>query len=105
MGLHSGRNFHSTIINEDTVFVFGGRDSEHFAKNNLHILDMVSVRWREVPEIANSNWVPRARSHHSLTRISKAAALLVGGFNSLHGITDDCWILDLKKASQAIDMS
>ena len=94
-----------TIINEDTVFVFAG--SVVLETNSLHVLDMRSMRWREVPDAANNNTIPRARHSHSLARISKSAAILVGGYASRFGgdRLDDCWILDLKKASQAIDMS
>ena len=100
------RYFTSTIINEDTVFLFGGINLvlDSLTLNSLYILDMESMSWKEVPETANSNNTPRARCWHSFNRISKSAAVLVGG-RSDYDIIDDCWILDLKKASQAIDMS
>ena len=94
------RAYHATIINSYTVFLFGG----DMQINDLHILDMVSLRWKRVhgpgPDTSTLR-VPNAREGHSLALISPSKAILFGGMFCYHSIPSylrDCWLLDLDKA-------
>ena len=110
------RAYHASIINGDTVFLFGGAtqprtESVKTPLNDLYMLDMVSLRWKRVhgPRPNNSTFnVPNAREWHSLTWISPSKAILFGGFHrQRHRNPDyrDCWILDLNKAKENLDIS
>ena len=61
---------------------------------------MVSMRWRLIHASTalptDSLMIPRARFGHTLTRISKSAAILFGGQDA--GCLSDCWILNLDSA-------
>ena len=115
------RAFHATIANSDTVFLFGG-ETESWVQpglgkspwvqlNDLHSLDMVSLRWQRVhgskPDTSTLR-VPKEVRGHSLTWISPSKAILFGGWVpselSMQSF-GDCWLLDLDKAKKAQDLS
>ena len=108
------RIHHTTIVDKDTVFLFGGLTCNNSGntwtpQNDLYILNMISLRWRLVRGSLESRLMPSARGGHTLTRISKSAAMLIGGSPSFEIIyfgsrgapskIDDCWILNLESAA------
>ena len=109
------RAWHSTVINESTIFLFGGsahsEEGEEINLNDLHTLDMSNLRWKLVhgPAYDSSTFrVPSAREGQSLTWISQSAAILFGGLGVLwewSGRLGDCWLLHLNQAEKSNDLS
>ena len=105
------RCFHSSVINEDTVFLFGGLSNgidpalvgEEKYLNNLHTLDMTSMRWKVIHNSSPMFMLPQGSSHHTLTRISASSAVLFGCSKSENDEFGDCWLLDFDKAKAAAD--
>ena len=73
-----GHNY-LAIISEDSVFLFGEKTSHHGGKspmmartsnNDLHILDMLTLRWKRVHDATSSQKVPKFKGYQTLTRIS-----------------------------------
>ena len=102
------RQGEKVIVNEGTVFLFGGYTIDHH-RNDLYMLDMHKLRWKIIhgvmKDIASYGVVPSARSAHSMTCISQSAAVVYGGVieATMMGIQQflvlqDCWILNLDKA-------
>ena len=84
------------------AFVFGGQGASGDELNDLHFLDMVTMKWELVHHhdpVSDMN--PEPRAYHSLTRISSKAAVLFGGFNTgsfhwwIDGSFRDCWHLNI----------
>ena len=101
----SPRSGPSTIICDDNVFLFGGRNDklhELVCFNDLHILDMEKMSWRKVHDTIEDVMVPSRHASHTFTRISQSHAILFGSVYLLENnrtvLKDDCWLLDLKKA-------
>ena len=50
----SARNFHSTVVWGDSIYVFGGDDSQGFC-GDLHAFDTVSKTWSEVVTVPTAD--------------------------------------------------
>ena len=103
----SPRQGFKTIMKDGQVFLFGGFDSAppHRHLNDLYMLDMTSLQWKLIhgPTFETETLlVPRARNRHTLTVVSESTAVLFGGVDA-RGYTEDCWLLDLKKARSCHD--
>ena len=85
----------NSIISGDDVFIFGGSSVKD---NELHILNMLTMRWEKVHGKILNGSVPTKNWTYTLTRISESAALLFGQ----NRLTDssDCWLLNLQNAKK-----
>lgn len=87
-----------SIISGDTVFVFGGEGDHGLKFSDLHILNMLTMRWTKVH---GNVW---KMPHHfmdlyvTFTQVSDSAAILYGRY-------DNFLVLDLDKAKQLRDPS
>ena len=98
----SEANHFSTVINHDTVFVFGGcKEDESDPCNSLFLLDMDTMRWVKVHGNLPSTVAPSLEMcpRGTLTRISDSEAILLGRSER----TPTCWILNMKNAKQLLD--
>ena len=85
------------------MYLFGGGNSEHDCTNDLHMLDMLKMRWSLVhppSEEINNDVQPIGRCYHTMTLISPKSAVVFGGEDADEGILGDCWLLDLEAARQ-----
>ena len=81
------------------AFVFGGWDANGIL-NDLYFLDIETMTWQVVnnPTLpTTSDLWPEPRAQHSLTLISREAAVLFGGYNFIRRKTmGDCWLLSVE---------
>ena len=88
-----------TVAVGGAAFLFGGRSiATGEVLNDLHVVDMSSLRFRRVPFREG----PCARALHTLTLASESTAVLFGGDRHLERL-GDCWTLDLDKARRGGD--
>lgn len=92
----------TTIICGSDVFLFGGRLGRE-RMNDLHHLDMKTMRWNVVHGKHTGKAFPTGRSWHSLTWISDRGAILFGGYDARSAPLGDCWFLDTKACREADD--
>ena len=92
----SPRRLSSIIISDDTVFLFGGLTEDGDGLGDLHILNMLSMRWKQV-----HGRMRQPNSNFTLTRVSKSAAKLFG----MLGDDEECWLLNLNHAKELHDPS
>ena len=81
------------IISDDTVFLFGGLNSN--ALNDLYTLDMKRMKWTRVH--GNTLIGPRSSRDHTFTLVSKSTAVVYG---STKFMMPDSWVLNLENAKQ-----
>ena len=99
------RSRHSAIINDNTVFLFGGESLARGFKthNDLHILDMERMIWTRVHDSMSEDQVPgnmhKVPYGGTLVRISQSTAVLFGRFTKGSG-ENDFWLLNLESAKQ-----
>ena len=100
----------ATVIVDDTVYLFGGNrymggpfqdyiaDVEY---NDLYTLDMISMMWRKVHGNCDRGEAPHPKlsPDHTLTKISKSAAVLYGALDG-DQYSPECWLLNLDNARQ-----
>ena len=95
------RSFHTTLISDNTAFLFGGaQNTVEEVMNDLHVLNMEDMTWTQVhPSLAgeDAKGLPPPRAGHSLTKISPTAAVLFGGFYPPKPPSKDCWMLNIGK--------
>lgn len=87
----AARAAHAAAKMGSQVLIFGGRHDRHRV-NDLWLLDMPSMTWREV----KCDFAPEGRSWHSLTAISDEEALLYGGLSSERQPLADCFVYNLR---------
>ena len=104
----SKRFQHSTVISGDTLYLFGGFSNRDGYVNDLHVLDMVSMRWAKVHGNILDNNVPCNESNGKFTLVSQSMAMLYLS-PSEDGVDsrsfESCWLLNLEKAKQLMDPS
>ena len=100
----------ATIIVDDTVYLFGGNRYFQMADmeyNELYILDMGSMTWKRVHGNCYQDEAPHAKlsPDHTLTKISKSAAVIYGSLEGNIGelYSPECWLLNLDNARQLKD--
>ncbi|XP_015930466.1 kelch domain-containing protein 2 [Parasteatoda tepidariorum] len=89
--LPCARAAHAATVMKDKVYVFGGRHDAH-RLNDLHCLDMTTMRWSG--ELSIKGPVPQGRSWHSLTALAHGYLILYGGFSQNNVALSDCWMFD-----------
>ena len=96
-GWYSGKVGSSEKCFRSLAFIFGGESASGDELNDLHFLDMVTMKWELVHcHDPFSYMFPKPRVHHSLTRISSKGAVLFGGFKWITtGSFIDCWHLNI----------
>ena len=100
----------ATVIVDDMVYLFGGNrymggpfqviaDMEY---NDLYTLDMRSMMWRKVHGNCDQGEAPHPKlsPDHTLTKISKSAAVLYAALGGGDLFRPECWILNLDNAMQ-----
>ena len=90
-----------TVINRDTVYLFGGIGKLYgHMYNDLYTLDMNTNAWKKIHRDTSRGEAPKIYTPFStLTCISDSHALLIGPKSS-RGLRSECWLLDLDKARQ-----
>ena len=91
---------HSTIIDDDTVFLLGS--IKRYNSNSLYILDMVTMMWTKVHGNISTQAAPYmtcSRTSQTLTKMSQYSAILFGE----SGNSMVCWLLNLQNAKQLMD--
>ena len=63
----SPRAWHSSIITDRTVFLFGGKTEDFCGLNDLHTLDMETFRWKKINGNVFPNVMTTHPSYHHLT--------------------------------------
>ena len=123
----SPRSDASVIISEDTLFLFGGEtfvpgtrprlyyDPHSHDINDLHIMDLTSLTWKQVHGFIEQNLptriVPTMNHGCTLTSITQSTAVFFGAWMEQETVEEeqergeDCWLLDLNKAKQIMDPS
>ena len=107
----SPRIYQSTVILDDTVFLFGGRTENVVHCNDLYTFNMVNMLWERVHNDTSKSVVPSMARHiysygtviyrSTLTIISESIAVLINPCKE----TSTCWTLNLQKAKQLMDPS
>ena len=93
----SNRYDHSTLVCNNTVYLVGGVDPKKRVYNDLHILDMASMRWTRLHGSLSDDIGPVKSKKVTLVRISQSTAVLLG--------IKVCWLLNLDKAKRLADNS
>ena len=113
----SPRYAHATIIDDDTVFLFGGGQHPNqvpIAGNDLFMLDMSRMHWTKIHEgmeRQDGQGIPHQvfgyqGTGSTLTLVSKSAAILFVSIPySSKDPTDECWLLNIDMAKQLKDPS
>ncbi|KAL6946855.1 hypothetical protein ACO0QE_001707 [Hanseniaspora vineae] len=71
---------HACSVYKDLMCVFGGKDENDIYLNDLWILNMKTLEWWKFPNLQGKDqFMPSARSGHSLTLLPKENLLLVMG--------------------------
>ena len=94
-------------ISDDSVFLFGGFTDGGYC-NDLHLLDMPSMRWQVVHGNSMSNGQGPTFSSsrvYSFTNISQSSAAIIGAYKDSGHYIDDCWLLNLHNAKKLMDPS
>ena len=99
----SPRVGHAATISGDTAFVFGGVGEDVQKYNDLHILDMLTMRWKKVH--GNLPGLEISMGVYTLTRVSESAAVLYGHSYFMYGQSPIFLVLDLHKAKHLSDPS
>ena len=79
------------------AYVFGGRHHDTWL-NDLHCLDLVSMKWSLVVPDTVAVDVPVGRSWQTMTPIHtgrEEGLLIYGGYDSNNTTLGDCWRMDL----------
>ena len=93
----SPRSGHSVSVVGNMAYVFGGWGGDT-GKNDLHCLDLVSMKWSLVVPDTVAVDVPLRRFGQTMTPIhtgSEEGLLLYGGRDSITTVLGDCWWMDL----------
>ena len=80
------------------AFIFGGysRLESPSHNNDLFILNIDSMKWREVPKSASIGVWPQSRTRPSFIPISSKIAVLFGGESFSSRTNTDCWMLNIE---------
>mgnify|MGYP001191598770 CR=1 FL=1 len=71
---------HACSVYKNLMCVFGGKDENDIYSNDLWILNMKTLEWWKFPNLQGKDqYMPSARSGHSLTLLPKENLLLVMG--------------------------
>lgn len=91
----SRRLGHASVVTGDKLVVFGGDDGnkERELLNDLHILDLPSMRWY-APELGGCA-PPQGRTHATLCKTAEEHLWLIDGSNSQKTKLDEIYRLDL----------
>ncbi|XP_035223900.1 kelch domain-containing protein 2-like isoform X1 [Stegodyphus dumicola] len=87
----SARAAHAAAVMNGKVYIFGGRH-DRFRLNDMHCLDMESMKWSGPLPIEGP--IPEGRSWHSLTALTERYLILYGGFSQNNVALSDCWRFD-----------
>jgi len=94
----SPRAAHSVSVVGNMAYVFGGRHHDT-RLNDLHCLDLVSMKWSLVVSDTEAVDVPVGRSWQTMTSIhtgrEEGGLLIYGGFDNNLTALGDCWRMDL----------
>ena len=93
----SPRAGHSVSVVGNKAYVFGGEGDTGWM-NDLHCLDLVSMRWSLVVPDTVAVDVPVGRSWQTMTPIHtgrEEGLLIYGGYDSNNTTLGDCWRMDL----------
>ena len=93
----SPRANHSVSVVGNKAYVFGG-EGDTGLMNDLHCLDLVSMKWSLVMPNTEAVDVPVGRWGQTMTPIHtgrEEGLLLYGGVDSNTTVLGDCWRMDL----------
>ena len=86
---------HSSVIIDNQMIIFGGKDDENEKLNDTWVFDLNSQQWENCnPEEP----LPINRSGHSAT-VYQNLMIIFGGIHEVTRELDDCWIFDPKNKS------
>ncbi|CAL4078992.1 unnamed protein product, partial [Meganyctiphanes norvegica] len=88
------RAAHAADVTGDQVYIFGGRHRS-LRMNDLHCLDLNTMRWSGNLAIQSPEGLPEGRSWHSFKFVSHNKAIVYGGFNEKCQVLSDVWVLEL----------
>ncbi|KAG7156477.1 Kelch domain-containing protein 2-like [Homarus americanus] len=77
----SPRAAHTADVTGDKVYIFGGRFKD-VRMNDLHCLDLNSMRWSGNLTESAIQETPEGRSWHTFNFVSRNKAVIYGGFNT-----------------------
>ena len=99
----SPRVGHAATISGDTAFLFGGLGQDVEKYNDLHILDMLTMRWKKVH--GNLPGLEISLGSYTLTKVSDSSAVLYGHSYFMYGQSPVFMVLDLDKAKNLTEPS
>lgn len=82
-GTPSGRQFHSAVLHDDWMYIFGGNSNGYY--NDLHRFHLDLLKWEEVLPRSDPSQAPTPRAGHS-TVIYDRQMYLFGGYDK-HGMS------------------
>jgi len=96
----SPRAAHSVSVVGSTAYVFGGRHLDT-RLNDLHSLDLITLKWSLVVADTDALDVPVGRSWQTMTPIhtgmEEGGLVMYGGFDNNLTALGDCWRMDLSQ--------
>ena len=87
------------------MYLFGGGIGEKECLNDLHRLDMLTMKFSLVHPPSEDEHQPKGRCYHTMTLISPKAAIVFGGEDEREAVMGDCWLLDLVAAKQGREVT
>lgn len=83
-------------IYQDSIYLFGGKDSDGKYLNDLWIFDIKKSKWSEITKDSKLTDIPKGRSGHTLTLFKENLYVFGGKSGNIHE-NNDFWKFDIKK--------
>ena len=99
----SPRVGHAATVSGGTAFLFGGLGKDVEKYNDLHTLDMLTMRWKKVH--GNLPGLEISLGRYTLTKVAETAAVLYGHSYFMYGQSTVFMVLNLDKAKNIQDHS
>jgi len=102
-GFPKGRQFHTAVIYEDWMYIFGGNSNGYY--NDLHRFHLDLCQWEEVVPRSDPSQTPTPRAGHSAV-VYDRHMYVFGGYDKFGMSCNDLYQLNFGLfSSQSIDRS
>jgi len=91
-----GRAFHSAVLYQDSIYIFGGEQEEGFG-NDIWRYDIGRDWWVRVVTNQIEEFLPTPRAGHVAVYWVNEHLYIWGGYNEVDGYLDDMWAFDFQE--------